>query len=1336
MTALPEDADLLPMSFAQRRLWFLDSLEPGNPAYLMPAQVELLGTLDPEALRGALNDVVARHEVLRTGFGVDDGEPVQVIRPALTLDLPLADLSGLDAAAQAARLDDLARAEATTCFDLGRPPLLRARLARLAPERHVLFVTLHHIVSDGWSMGVLMGDLSAFFTARVRGQAADLEPLPIQYGDFADWQQEHLAGERLEAMVAAWTEHLKGAPPLLTLPTDRPRPALQGASGAVHTFALAPDLAAAVTAFGQGRRATPLMVLLAAYATLLGRLADQGEVVVGMPIANRVRPELEPLIGLFANTLPLRVRLEEAPSFAALVDQVRDAALEAYARQDLPFERLVEALQPERSLGYSPVFQAMLILQNLPPADLHLPGLTLRERPLPGVTAKYDLTLTLAPAADGGLEAALEYNTDLFDAATIDRWAGHFRTLLAEAVAHPEQPPQRLRLMDEATARAVADAGVGPDRPVPDLPVHRQVATWAARAPERRAVACGADVLTYGALWARAEAIAEALRARGVAPGDRVGVCVERGTDMVAALLGVLAAGAAYVPLDPIYPPERLAVMLEDSGAAAVVVGAATEPCVAGAPTPVLRLGAVPRAPAAPVPPRDQDLAYIIFTSGSTGRPKGVAIAHRPFANLLAASAETLGFAEGDTLLAVTTVSFDIAGLELFLPLTKGGVVEIATAEEAADGRRLADRLEETAARWLQATPITWRLLLEAGWTGCPDLTALIGGEAFPPDLVRPLLARTKRVWNAYGPTEATVWATYHPVRAEDADSGEGVPLGQPLANLRAHVVDRAGVLVPPGVPGELLIGGIGLALGYHGRPELTAQAFVPDPFGAPGERLYRTGDLVRRQPDGRLLYLNRIDHQVKIRGFRIELGEIEARLRGCSGVADAVVTVRGEGAGATLVAHLVASEVPPPDPSALRAALARDLPDYMVPARFVVLDALPRTANGKIDRKALPDDGAVAAVTSEPPRPGTETRLAGIWGRLLDLPQVGRRDNFFAIGGHSLLAVTLLSDIQRDFGRRLPLATLFQHPTIADLAVILERAPEAGDGAALRLADGPATPPLFLLPGAGGNPFYLSTLAAHFAGVRPVLSVEYPGADGLAPPLTDMEELGRIVAEALRAAQPAGPFLLAGHSFGSHLGLEVARHLLAAGREVAHLVVFDTVAPLFDRVPVKLDDAEWIHELALVGGRMLGRPVALEVDDLRPLSREQGLDLLAERLAEAGWTSAFGGLERLAGMLEVYKASLGILYRPSHAIPVPVTLLATGDSRRVGLETSPDATMRALLAEADWGWRRVTGCPVATFEVAGEHASMVMDPHAPALAALLGRVIDAALEECKAPAA
>lgn len=1338
MTPLPEDADLLPMSFAQRRFWFLDKLEPGNPAYLMPAQVELAGTLDPEVLRGALNDVVARHETLRTAFGLDEGEPVQVIVPEVTLDLPLVDLCGLDEADREGRLEALAREEASTPFDLSRPPLIRARLAKVAGDRHVLFLTMHHIVSDGWSMGVLMKDLSAFFTARVIGQPPAVDDLAIQYGDFADWQQEHLSGDRLDDMVAAWARHLDGAPPLLTLPTDRPRPALQTSNGAVHAFALGRDLSNALSAFAQTRRATPLMVMMAVYAVFLGRLAGQEDVVVGTPIANRTRSELEPLIGLFANTLPLRVRLSGEPSFAALVDQVRGTALEAYARQDLPFERLVEALQPERSLGYSPVFQSMFILQNLPPSELVLPGLTLRERSGQGVTAKVDLTLTMAPGGDGGLDAVMEYNTDLFDAATIARWAGYFQTLLAAAVTYPERSLASLPLMTEEERRAVIASGAGPTAPIPDLPVHRQVEAWAAKAPQRRAVACGDAVLTYGALWARAQAVAEALRGRGVQPGDRVGVCVERGPDMPAALLGVLAAGAAYVPMDPIYPPDRLSLMLEDSGAAVVITGGDGEAAVRGGPAALLRMEDVPARPGAEVANHDNPLAYVIYTSGSTGRPKGVAIGHEGLANLLATAADTLGFGEDDVFLAVTTMSFDIATLEMFLPLTQGAAVEIATAEDAADGRRLAARLEETAATWLQATPITFRLLLEAEWQGKSDLSVMIGGEAFPIDMVRPLLTRTAGVWNVYGPTEATIWASFHRVAEADADGGEGgVPLGMPLANLTYHVVDGTGAVVPPGVAGELLIGGVGLAMGYHGRADLTAAAFVPDPFGPPGAVLYRTGDLVRRHADGRLVYLNRIDHQVKIRGFRIELGEIEAALRACHGVADAAVTVRGSGAAAMLVAYVAAPGTAHPDPSALRQALTEGLPDYMVPARYVFLDALPRTPNGKIDRKALPDDGGVAAVVSEPPRDGLERRLADIWRKVLDLPAVGRSDNFFAIGGHSLLVISLLGEVQAVFGRRLAMTVLFQNPTIADLAAVLRKAPEPeGEGRLVRLADGPAEPPLFLLPGAGGNPLYLNRLARCFAGDRTVYSFEYPGVDGVSAPATSVEELGRLAAEAFTAVWPTGPCLLAGHSFGSGLALEAARILMAEGRDITRVIVLDTVAPVMDHVPVNLsrDNADWIHELAHVASQMLGKPVPLEAEEVRHLPHDQALAVLAERLGQAGWNSPFEGMDRLAGMLEVYKTSYGTLYQPEPPISVPLALLPAEDSRTPDTDVVDDADLLALLAEHDWGWERVTGLPVEVHVVAGNHASMVMEPHVEGLARVMQDVIAKALGEALLP--
>ncbi len=1033
-----------PVSHAQERLWFLDRLEPGSAAYNIPAAVRWHGRLRVPVLLAALGEIVRRHESLRTTFTASEsGEAMQVVAPASPPALPLIDLTALATEPRTAESGRLAGVEARAPFDLERGPLLRARLLRLQQgeeeTEHVLLATLHHIVSDGWSQGLLIGELAALYGAFAAGRSSSLPELTLQYPDFAAWQRDWLRGEVLEAQLAYWRRQLAGAPALLELPTDRPRPALQGSGGGSVALDLPAGLEEAVAALSRREGASPFMVLLAAFQALLGRVSGQEDVPVGTPVAGRTRVETEPLIGLFMNTLVLRTDLSGDPGFRELVGRVRETALEAFAHQDVPFEKLVEELRPQRNLAHSPLFQVMLILQNAPTGVVPLGDLSLSRLPVESGTAKLDLTLALAEGQ--GLRAQLEYRTDLFDCTTALRLLGHFEVLLRAAVADPGQRLSDLPLLTAPERQQLVewnDTRVG--YPEAEACLHRLIEAQVERSPDAVAVAFAGERLTYGELDRRANHLAWRLCELGVEPEVPVGIYLDRSLALPVALLAVWKAGGAYVPLDPAYPRERLAYMLEDSGAPVVL----TEPgLLSTMPESAARavcLEAGERAGGPAVPTHPESLAYVLYTSGSTGRPKGVQIPHGALINFLESMRERPGLGAGDGLLAVTSLSFDIAGLELFLPLLVGAEVEIASRETAADGRRLLARLE--TATVLQATPSTWRLLLDSGWQGGLDLKALCGGEALPPALAAEISARAGSLWNMYGPTETTIWSAVHRVGPKAGDTV--VPLGTPIANTRIHVVDPQLRPVPIGVPGELVIGGAGLARGYFRRPDLTAERFVPDPFGETGARLYRTGDLARWRANGELEFLGRLDHQVKVRGHRIELGEIEAVLARHASVRAALVLVREDAPGdPRLTAFVVGPEDNAQDD--LRAHLRDALPEYMVPAAFVILEALPLLPNGKVDRKALLRSAPAPmprGVPSALPRTAAEREIAGIWREVLNLPEVGVQDNFFDLGGHSLLLVRVQRRLRETLGRDLPLVDLFRFPTVASLAGYLSPEP------------------------------------------------------------------------------------------------------------------------------------------------------------------------------------------------------------------------------------------------------------------------------------------------------
>ncbi len=1029
-----------PLSFAQERLWFLDQLAPGSSSYNIPVAVFLLGQLDGEALAASLREIVQRHEALRTTFAEVAGSPVQVIAQEPALDLPVVDLSGLPQEERQERARQLAAAEAVAPFDLEAGPLLRATLLRLGQEEHELLLSMHHIVSDGWSMGVLVSELAALYAAFREGQPSPLPELPIQYADFAIWQREWLAGEVLERQLAWWRERLAGAPTVLDLPMDRPRPPMQTFPGGAVHFALPPETAQGLADLGRQRGTTLFMALLAAFQAQVCRYTGRRDLLVGTPIANRNRLETEGLIGFFVNTLVLRGDLRDLPepTFGDLLSRVREATLGAYAHQDLPFEKLVEELQPERHLAYSPLFQVTLVLQNAPMGVRELPGLVLEPVEMEG-GAKFDLTLAFDETV-----GSLTYNLDLFDRATAERMAGHFATLLAGAVADPGRPLADLPLL---TASERQQLQVEWDRAADvsgDACLHELFEEQVRRTPGADALVAGTARLTYAELDARAEALARYLRALGVGPEERAAVCAERSVELVVALLAVLKAGGAYVPIDPTYPRERQALMLEDSRASVLLTQRRLLEQLPEHEARVALLDEEPpamtEAPAA-LRPQPGNLAYFIYTSGSTGRPKGVAIEHRSVVVLARWARQVFTREELSGVLFATAVCFDLSIFELFAPLSWGGKVILAENTLALPSLPAAGEV-----RLVNTMPSALTELVRSGGLPASVVTVNLAGEALTRSLAEAIYqtGTVARLYNLYGPSEDTTYSTFVLV---PPGQERPVTIGRPIANARASVLDAHGRLVPVGVPGELYLGGSGLARGYFDRPELTAERFVPDPFAVePGARLYRTGDLVRRRPDGELDFLGRIDHQVKVRGFRIEPGEIEAAILGQEGVREAVVLAREDQPGDQRLVAYVAPETV--DVAAVRAHLKERLPESMVPALFVLLPALPLSPNGKVDRKALPaPDEAVPGDGHgfEAPRTPTEEILAGIWAEVLGLERVGPNDNFFRLGGHSLLLTQVMSRLRSAFGVEVPLRSLFEAPTLAGFVARIEAALGAG---------------------------------------------------------------------------------------------------------------------------------------------------------------------------------------------------------------------------------------------------------------------------------------------------
>ena len=1014
----------VPASFQQRRLWFLDRLQPGRSLYNIPLCLRISGELDSAALQRALDQVLARHEALRVTFAEEDGTPVQVVGAPQ----PFA-LAEVEAGSQEAL--GLAAEEASRPFDLATGPLARASLIGISPREHILAITLHHTVADGWSLNLLAEELGALYKRGIK-----LAPPELQYGEYVA-AQEALAGDgTLETQLEWWRSQLLGASPELELPTDHPRPVQPTGDGARYADAVEVDLVDGLDRLAAASNATPYMVLLAAFAVLLARCSGQEDIVVGTPISGRSRPELEGVFGYLANTLALRCDLSGDPSFEELLGRVRETALGAYEHQEVPFDRLVEDLAPDRDIARHPLFQVLLALQDDQPPVPALDGADVELLDVDRGDSRFDLSVSIS-RRDGALRLLWEYSTELFEEASIARLCGQLKLLLEGILADPGRPVSRLPLLSEDERHQILEQFNATEAPLAGVCVHELVSRQAAERPQATAVSCAGASLSYGELEQRSNRLAHELRELGVQPGVLVGCYLDRSVELMVGLLGVLKAGGAYVPLDPGYPPERLRFMVTDAEVRVLLTRSALKEDAPGGAASVLcvdeeALGRHPATPPAELA-SPEDLAYVIYTSGSTGRPKGVMIEHRNLTNLLASMAREPGLGPGETMLGVTTPAFDLSVPDLYLPLVTGARLLLAKPEDTVDPGALSRLLEEGEATVMQATPSTWRMLLEDGWKPARPMRVVVGGEAVPPALAAQLRDLMEGAWNFYGPTETTVWSTCWRVGELDGT----VPIGRPIDNTSCYVLDGAGEPVPAGVLGELHIGGAGVARGYLGREELSAEKFVPDPFSE-GGRLYRTGDVVRLRPDGLLEFQGRSDHQVKLRGFRIELGEIEAVLAGHPGVSQALAHVREDTPGDQRLVAYVVGEVPAEE---LTELARRHLPEHMVPGAIVSLEALPLTPNGKIDRASLPAPTLSSRAASTPPSTPLEEHLVELWTEVLGVEGIGIHDSFFALGGHSLLVTKVIARVRNAFGVDVPLRRLYEAPTIAQLAEIVASA-------------------------------------------------------------------------------------------------------------------------------------------------------------------------------------------------------------------------------------------------------------------------------------------------------
>jgi amino acid adenylation domain-containing protein len=1050
------ETNAAPLSFGQQRLWFLDHLVPENPFYNLPGAYRVRGELDIGDLRESLNAVVSRHETLRTTFTEVDGDAVQVIAPSMAVDLPVESLEELAAAERRTRAQDLAGAEALRPFDLSLGPLLRVRLLRFAENDHVLLFNMHHIVSDGWSLGVFGHELATLYRARRTGQAAPLPTLTVQYADFAEWQRRWLQGETLEQRRTYWKSQLEGLPPVLAMATDRSRPPMLSYRGEHRSMVISRNVVDGLRALGLQAGATLFMVLLAAFQILVGRYTGRKDFALGSPTAGRTTPEIEPLIGFFVNTLVLRADLSGDPTFLELVARVKEVALGAYAHQEMPFESLVDELRPERSMSHAPLVQVMFALHNTPTRSITSPGLTLTPWRFESGIARFDLFLEMHEDESGELGASLEYNTDLFDATTATRICAHYEVLLASIVSDPNRPIRDLPMVLEEERRQVLGTWRSGDATSSRrLHLARRFESQVERTPDAIAVVSREQELSYAELNARANRLAHFLRELGIAADDPVCLFLERSPDLIVGLLGALKAGATYVPLDRDYPKQRLAVVLEDLGAPAVLTSQRLAPSLPSTGARVLCLdrcrsdiaGSSAKDLAGPLTP--SSLAYVIYTSGSTGKPKGVGLSHSALDNLLQWQQRDAPVSVGHRTLQFTALGFDVSLQEIFSTIGFGGTLVLPPDGVRRDFDALIRLLEEQEINRLYLPFVALHHLAGVLDGRVPDsLTEVItAGEQLQisEPIARMFAGRRPRVLrNQYGPSESHVVSQYV-LTGSPSSWPRFPPIGRPIANTQLLILDPDLNPSPVGVPGELFIGGACLARGYIERPALTAERFIPHPFAEePGARLYRTGDRVRFLGDGEIEFLGRLDNQVKVRGYRVEPGEIENLLREHPDVADAVVAVREPRPGdRRLAAYVVSATKREIDAQALRRHLEKLVPGYMVPSAFVVLEALPLTPTGKVDRESLPPpvEPSLPGCAHVAPSTPTEIELAHIWSEVLGVQSVGIHDNFFDLGGHSLLATQVVSRARRRFETDLALRALFEAPTVAGLAALVDEA-------------------------------------------------------------------------------------------------------------------------------------------------------------------------------------------------------------------------------------------------------------------------------------------------------
>ncbi|MCM3623871.1 amino acid adenylation domain-containing protein [Brevibacillus borstelensis] len=1309
--------ELAPLSFTQERVWFFEQMEPGTGVYHIPGAIRLSGQLDIFALQRAFGEIVQRHEALRTTFVEADGHPMQKIHPTMNISVPFSDLRNLPEELRNREVERLASEEAERPFDLAAGPLARFRLLQLEDREYVLLFALHHIISDGWSIDILFREFGALYESCVTRKKHALPEMTMQYADYSEWQRDWLQSEERKRQLHYWKGKLGGHLPVLQLPTDRPRPAVQTFRGASESFTLSKEFTDTLSAISQREGATLFMTLLAAFKTLLYRYSGQHDILVGTPIANRMNRDCESVIGFFANTLVLRSDLSHELSFTQLLAQVKQTSIDAYANQELPFEKLVEELQPERTLSHSPLFQVMFVLQNTPKTDVVLPNLAFVPVQAETRVSKFDITLFMEQT-DQGLTGSFEYNTDLFDASTIQRMIGHYQTLLEGIAMEPGCQISKLPLLTATERHQLLVEWNDTKAEYPeDMCFHQLFEEQVEKTPDEVAVVCGDVRWTYRELNRRANMLARYLQKNGVGPEQLVGICLERSAELVLAILGIHKAGGAYVPIDPGYPKERISFIVSDAKPSLLLTQERLCSVLEPGETTVINLDADwdivqqesdsnPVCIATP-----ENLAYVIYTSGSTGTPKGALIIHRGLVNYLHWCKKAYPAEEGTGAPVHSSVAFDLTITSMFVPLIAGRTVMMLPETEGVEG--LGNLLKESENFSLvKITPAHIQLLnqqLSPDHVKTCTRSLVIGGEN--------LLAETVALWrrhapgtalfNEYGPTETVVGCIVYQI-PENMAATESVPIGRPIDNMRVYLLDSNMQPVPIGVPGEIYIGGAGVARGYLNRPELTAERFIEDPFyPEQGSRLYKTGDLARYLPDGTLEYLGRTDHQVKVRGYRIELGEIEGVLSQHPAVKDNVIAVMADGSGEkSLVAYVVMNPDTRSAHVELRAYLQEKLPVYMVPSHFVTLDELPLTSNGKVDRNALPlpeRSGTELESSYMAPRNPVEAKLVTIWEDLLSVSPIGVYDNFFRLGGHSLLAVRLFARIKEEFHQNVPLSVLFKDPTIAHLAQMISQSKtEIGHSSLVTIQPNGSHLPFFCVHPIGGGVFCYQRLSGLLGSEQPFYGLQSRGLADDQEPLSSVEEMAIHYLEQIRSVQKSGPYVLAGWSFGGIVAYEMAYQLREAGEQIAALILMDSFAQAYRKDAVH----DQVTVLAMFVQDLLGitaKEIPGWFQSLRDIPIEQAIHTLMNTLIEQELLGQSTSFEEFARLFRVFQANW-TAYR--HYVPKssgqPIILFTSGDR---------DEGVTGIYSSPSNGWEEVTNGEIEIHELPGNHFTILQSP-------------------------